>query len=207
MLAPQHPSRTRILDAALGVIRSKGYAATSVDDLCTAAGLTKGGFFHHFRGKEDLALAAAAHFSAMADGLFAAAPYRRLEDPLQRLLGYVDFRIAILKGRLPQFTCLLGTLLQETYETHPAIREACDRYISSHAAQVAADVALARDWYVPDAPWTADSLALHTQAVIQGAFILAKARGGPEVAADSLRHLRRYIEFLFDVPATEETAP
>jgi TetR/AcrR family transcriptional regulator, transcriptional repressor for nem operon len=201
------PARNRILDAALQVIRTKGYSATTIDDLCTAAGLTKGGFFHHFRGKEDLALAAAGHFAEMAAGLFAAAPYRALEDPLQRLLGYVDFRIAILRGTLPQFTCLLGTLVQETYETHPAIREACDRHISAHAAEVARDVALARDYYSPDAPWTAESLALHTQAVIQGAFILAKAKHGPAVAVDCLGHLRRYIELLFEVPATEEEHP
>jgi TetR/AcrR family transcriptional repressor of nem operon len=48
------------------------------------------------------------------------------------------------------------------------------------------------------ADWTAASLALHTQAVLQGAFILAKAKGGPQVAADSVDHLRRYVELLFN---------
>ena len=47
--------------------------------------------------------------------------------------------------------------------------------------------------------WTAKSLALHTQAVIPGAFILAKATGGAEIAADSIDHLRRSIEMLFGV--------
>jgi len=199
-----HPSKAKILDAALEVIRSKGYAATTIDDLCAMAGLTKGGFFHHFKGKEDLAIAAAGHFAAMADGLFAAAPYRSLPDPLLRLLGYVDFRIAILRGRLPQFTCLLGTLVQEAYESHPAIREACDRYISAHAAEISKDIAAAKDFYAPDAPWSAEGLGLYTQAVIQGSFILAKAKNGPEVAADCLRHLRRYLEMLFEIPVAEE---
>jgi TetR/AcrR family transcriptional repressor of nem operon len=45
--------------------------------------------------------------------------------------------------------------------------------------------------------WTAKSLALHTQAVLQGAFILAKAKGGAEIAADSIDHLTRYVELLF----------
>ena len=48
------------------------------------------------------------------------------------------------------------------------------------------------------AKWTARSLALHTQAVLQGAFILAKATGGPEIAAQSIDHLRRYVAMLFD---------
>ncbi len=198
-----HPTRTKILDAALHVIRCKGYADTSIDDLCTAANLTKGGFFHHFKGKEDLAIAAADHFSKNADRFFASAPYQELSDPLFRLLGYIDFRIAIIRGTLPQFTCLLGTMVQETYQTHPAIRAACNTHIRSHAADVAKDIALARDYYCPDAEWSAEGLGLHTQAVIQGSFVLAKASNGPEIAIESLEHLRRYIELLFEVPPQE----
>jgi TetR/AcrR family transcriptional repressor of nem operon len=47
------------------------------------------------------------------------------------------------------------------------------------------------------ATWTAASLALHILAVIHGGFILAKAHGSATVAAESLEHLRRYIELLF----------
>ena len=133
-------SRTRILDASLRVIRTKGYSATRVEDICEAAGLTKGGFFHHFKSKEELAIAAAEHFAAMAEVIFADAPYRNLHDPLDRLLGYVDFRKAILQGELPDYTCLLGTLVQETYETHPLIRKVCDRCISAHAATLVGDI-------------------------------------------------------------------
>jgi TetR/AcrR family transcriptional regulator, transcriptional repressor for nem operon len=197
-----HPSRTKILDAALEVIRTKGYNATTVDDLCEAAGLTKGSFFHHFDTKEELAVAAAEHFGTMASGLFARAPYRTKIDPLERLLGYIDFRASILRGDLPQYTCLLGTMVQETYETHPAIREACDHYLSEHAAEVAKDIAEAKRLYAPSAPWTPESLALFTQAVLQGAFILAKAKNGPEVAVESVRHLRRYLETQFRPPST-----
>lgn len=192
-----HESKARFLDAALGVIRAKGYCATRIEDVCEAAGLTKGSFFHHFESKEDLALAAADHFAAGAEAVFAAAPYQRLADPLERVLGYVDFRIAILRGTLPTFTCLLGTMVQETYDTHPAIRAACDRHISAHAAAIARDIALAAARsarHVPRGSSTAESLGLFTQAVIQGAFVLAKAKHGPAVAADSLRHLRRYLE-------------
>jgi TetR/AcrR family transcriptional repressor of nem operon len=193
----QHESKVGLLDAALHVIRAKGYSATRIEDICEAAGLTKGSFFHHFKSKEDLALAAAGHFAAMADAVFATAPYQSAADPLDRLLGYVDFRIAILRGSLPEFTCLLGTMVQETYDTHPAIRTACATHISAHATRVAKDIAEAKRRYAPDAPWSAESLALFTQAVIQGAFILAKAMQGPRVAAECLQHLRRYLETQF----------
>jgi TetR/AcrR family transcriptional repressor of nem operon len=193
-----------MLDAAVQAIRAKGYSAMTIDDVCLAAGLTKGSFFHHFKSKEALALAAAGHFAAMADSMFAQAPYRALHDPLERLLGYVDFRMAILQGRLPEFTCLLGTMVQETFESHPAIREACDAHISAHAAEVAKDIAEAKSRYAPDATWSAEGLGLYTQAVIQGAFILAKAKNGPEIAGECLEHLRRYLQMLFNQPKQEE---
>lgn len=195
-----HESKAKFLDAALQVIRTKGYSATRIEDICEVAGLTKGSFFHHFESKEDLALAAADHFAAMAGAVFAMAPYQTLPDPRDRVLGYVDFRIAILKGTLPTFTCLLGTMVQETYDTHPAIRTACDTHISAHAAAVARDIAKAKARHAPYAPWTAESLGFFTQAVIQGAFVLAKAKHGPAIAVDSLRHLRRYLETQFNSP-------
>ncbi len=187
-------TRTKLLDAALRVIRTKGYGASTVDDICQAAGVSKGSFFHHFVSKEDLALAAAAHFSAGADALFAAAPYRDVADARERLLAYVDLRSSMLRGELPDFTCLLGTMTQETYQSHPAIRQACDEHIRHHASDVARDIADAKQAYAPAAPWSAESLSLFTQAVIQGAFILAKAHQDSAVAVDCLTHLRRYIE-------------
>jgi TetR/AcrR family transcriptional repressor of nem operon len=190
-------AKDKILLAAFNLIRARGYAATTVDDLCAAAGVTKGAFFHHFKSKEDLAIAAAGHWSETTDAFFAGAPYHQHADPLARVLGYIDFRKAILTGGVSEFTCLVGTMVQEAYQTHPAIRDAVDRSISGHAAKVEADIEEAMRRYRLDVDWTAASLALHTQAVLQGAFILAKAKGGAAVAADSIDHLRRYVELLF----------
>ena len=77
---------------------------------------------------------------------------------------------------------------------------ACEASISGHAAKVEADIAEAMKRHRIRAPWTAESLALHTQAVLQGAFILAKAKGGAAVAIESVSHLHRYIELLFHPP-------
>ncbi|MCC5876068.1 MAG: TetR/AcrR family transcriptional regulator [Candidatus Sumerlaeia bacterium] len=190
-------TKTKLLDAALRIIREKGYTATTIDDICRMAGVTKGGFFHHFKSKEDLALEAANHFHQMASALFESAPHNELEDPLDRLLGYLDFRISILSSDLPHCTCLLGTMVQEVHDTHPAIRRACDQFITYHANQLARDIELARQRHKPDAEWSAESLGLHMQAVVQGALLLAKARQDHEVAAESFRQLRRYLELLF----------
>jgi TetR/AcrR family transcriptional repressor of nem operon len=193
-----HESKLKLLNAALHVIRERGYSATTVDDICHAAGVTKGSFFHHFKSKDDLALSAAAFWSEMTEGFFATAPYRRLDDPLQRLLGYVDFRAEILQGELPDYTCLLGTLVQETYATHPDIRAACEKGMSAHIAVLVADIEAAKRRHAPKASWTAASVGYFIQSVLQGAFIFAKATQGPEVARDSLAHLRRYLLHIFN---------
>ena len=199
-LTPAGGARSKLLNAAISIIRQKGYAATSVDELCAWAGVTKGAFFHHFPSKDALAVAAANHWSELSDALFAASPYHRCDDPLDRVLGYLDFRKALLHGEVAEFTCLAGTMLQEAYLTHPDIRHACDACIGDHAAKVEADIAEAMKLYQLGTPWTAASLALHTQAVLQGAFILAKAKGNAAVVEASIDHLRRYIELLFRQP-------
>jgi TetR/AcrR family transcriptional regulator, transcriptional repressor for nem operon len=129
--------------------------------------------------------------------LFAAAPYHAPEDPLQRIMGYLDFRALLIAGSTAEFTCLVGTMAQETFLTNPPIRDACFASISGHAATLEADFAALLSSEDGPSEVTAESLALHTQAVLQGAFILAKAKNDPAIATDSIRHLRRYLTLLF----------
>jgi TetR/AcrR family transcriptional repressor of nem operon len=199
----KHESKTRLLEAALHVIRAKGYTATRIEDICEAAGLTKGSFFHHFKSKEDLALEAAKYWEDTTSAFFSSAPYHALADPVDRILAYVDFRKAILQGDLSDFTCLAGTMVQEVYETHPEIRGACNKCISDHAATLQPDIEAAMRQR-GHTNWTAESLALYTQAAIQGAFVLAKSKHNRDVATSCLDHLRRYLELLFAEPKSQE---
>ncbi len=196
-------ARTRLLQAAREVIRQKGFTATSVDDLCRAAGVTKGAYFHHFRSKEALGVAAAEFWAETTSAFFEAAPYHAPADPLDRVLAYIDFRRTIIDGDLAEFTCLVGTMAQEVFDTHPAIRDACAASILGHAATLEPDIAAAMAARGIDADWTPASLARHTQAVLQGAFILAKATGDADAARESVDHLERYVRLLFNAPAGE----
>lgn len=190
-------TKDKILVAAMNVIRAQGYAATTVDDLCQEAGVTKGAFFHHFESKEDLAVAAAQYWSEVTGSLFARASYHGIQDPLDRLLGYVEFRKQLLRGDVPEFTCLVGTMVQEAYGSNPAIREACQKSIFGHAETLVSVIDQAKTHYSPKAAWSSQHLALHIQAVIQGSFIVAKAGNDSYLAAESLDHLYRYIQLLF----------
>lgn len=192
-------ARTRLLEAARDVVRAKGYAAATVDDLCRAADVTKGAFFHHFASKDALGVAAAEFWNEQTTAFFEAAPYHQPADALERILAYVAFRKAIIVGETPEFTCLAGTMAQEVYASSPDIRDACALSIFGHTATLEADIEAARRERGIAGDWTAASLARHTQAVLQGGFVLAKAGNDPELARESLDHLDRYIRHLFHV--------
>ncbi len=190
-------ARTRLLDAARDIIRAQGFASTSLDQLCTTAGVTKGSFFHHFQSKEALGVAAANYWSETTAALFASAPYHDHSEPLDRLLAYIDFRSDMIDGPIEGFTCLAGTMVQEMFGSSDAIREACNASISNHAATLEADILATMSKHGAPDGITPQSLALHTQAVLQGGFILAKAKGDPSIARDTVAHLKCYVEMLF----------
>jgi hypothetical protein len=106
----------------------------------------------------------------------------------------------MFQREIGQYTCLLGTMVQEVYATHPEVRAACDRQMSDHVAELVKDLDAAKQLYAPDAPRSAQGVGYFMQAVLQGAFIFAKAKQGPEVALECFLHLRRYLEHCFTKP-------
>src|SRR5579863_8599813 len=84
-------TKRKLLDAGVTLMRTKGYNATTVDDICATAGVTKGGFFHYFKSKEDIARAALTHFFEAKVKDYQEAPFRKLADPLGRVFGRLDY--------------------------------------------------------------------------------------------------------------------
>lgn len=188
--------RDRLIAGAIQLVRENGWSATSVDAICRTAGVTKGGFFHHFASKEVLGVAAAAAWRAHASILFDAADYRLDPNPVARVMGYVAHRAALIEGTPADFGCYAGTLVQEVHRSSPALRDAGHDAIFDHADSLAADfdAALAAHGVTG---MSGLGLARHVQAVLQGGFVMAKAANDAGPARDAVAHLQRYLELLF----------
>ncbi|NVD38157.1 TetR/AcrR family transcriptional regulator [Ensifer sp. HO-A22] len=199
-------TRAKILDAAEISVLAKGFAATSIDELIAETGITKSGFFYHFRDKNELAKALLERYvendERIYDEIFSRA--RELaDDPLQAfLLG--------LK--------LLSELLSDLPNGHPGClvavicshERAFDRDIQEINRQAALMWrrrfgAMFRDImqvYRPREPLDVDQLADMVSTVIEGGIILSKALKEPKNLPAQLLVFRTFIRLLFQPAAS-----
>jgi TetR/AcrR family transcriptional repressor of nem operon len=195
----QSPTKEKILDAAQQLMLVKGFPATTIDEICEAAGFTKGSFFHYFESKEHLGKEVLDRFYlSVVQPVVKQGSFRKKSDPLQRVYGYLDRFIELSKNPELPNGCLLGNFTQELAETHPEIRSLCAQCFSEWAAILKQDLAEAKTKYAPKTPFDTQSLAEYLIAVLQGSQILAKAKQDRGVFKQNLQHFKRYIKTLFE---------
>jgi TetR/AcrR family transcriptional regulator, transcriptional repressor for nem operon len=183
--------RPKVMAAATDLIRRFGYVATTVDQICAEAGVTKGAFFHYFASKEDLAVACLGRWDERMQELEAAAPFASRPDPRERVAGYMDFYIGLFSNPAVLKSCLVGTTLQEVAESHPELRTAANRCMGSCQERFAAllgEAARARKKGV-----RADDLAHLWLAALQGSLVLYKGSGDEELIPRNLRLVKDLI--------------
>ena len=193
-------ARDGLIAAGTELFRRNGYVATTVDEICAEAGVTKGAFFHHFASKEALAEACLEKWKAGFMAMIDAAPFQSISDPVAKLSGCMDFFIAALGNPQVVKSCLAGTVVQEVSESHPILRagaQECFAAGEERFRNLLNSVCQARDIELDTT-----SLAKLWVATIQGSFLLAKASRDDAVVATSLGHVKRYIQSLVGEPIT-----
>ena len=189
-------SKEKLLDAAESLMLAKGFEATSVDEICAAAGLTKGSFFHYFETKEGLAKVALERFCQRQQERMQAAPFHKNSDPLARIEAMLDFMAEMAKSQGVQ-GCLLGTFSQELCETTPEIQACCAEQFRAWTKGLKQMLDEAKKKYAPRVAVDTHSLAEHVITVLEGSLILAKAKRDPKVVAEGLGHVKRYVQGVF----------
>ena len=194
--AKSSDTKARLLDAAEGLMLAKGFVATSVDDVCEAAKLTKGSFFHYFESKEQLGCELLARFCATGQRLHQSFCGQE-RDPLKRVYGYINAAARMAQDPVMRKGCLLGGFAQELCETHPGIRAVCQQGFEAWAAHLAGELEQAKARYAPKASFKPRELAEHFIAILEGSLILGKVRKDMNVVAQNLRHFKQYVKSLF----------
>lgn len=176
---------------------AKGFAATTVDEICTAAKLTKGSFFHYFESKDELGKTLLERFCA--------AGAQRNEgccgterDPLKRVYKYIDCTIELSQDPVMANGCLLGTFAQELSDTHPKIRHVCNKAFGAWAKQFGEELAQAKAAYAPRASFDPHSVAEHFIAIVEGSLIVGKAKQDRKMLKQNLIHFKAYLKSLFE---------
>lgn len=184
-------TRSAIVSATSELVRRNGYTATTVDDICAGAKVTKGAFFHHFKTKDDAVEAALEQWDAGAAAMEANAPFVSAKSPRARVLGYMDLYISVFDNPAQMKSCLAGTTVQEVSDTNEPLRSAANLCFTGAHGRFKAllDEACRGSRKRVDTA----SLASLWMAAVQGSLILFKASQDASVLGRNLEHVRTYI--------------
>jgi TetR/AcrR family transcriptional regulator, transcriptional repressor for nem operon len=184
-----------LLDAAYSLMLSKGFPSTTVDEICSAAEVSKGSFYHFFSSKEELAIAVIEHHMAGAqEAIEGGLDLTGVPEP-ERAIRYVK-HVEDGAEELWRDGCLIGSFALELSETHPEIRQKVSqifRGLADHFEQIF--VPLCRAHAGPNTP-SPRELAEQMIMVIEGGVVLSRAHFDRRYVPQALRSFRRYLEML-----------
>ena len=194
-------TRERILDIAETAVLQKGFGATSIDELIAEAGLTKSGFFYHFKDKSVLAQALLQRYldreEDILDDLFARAA-ELSEDPLHAfLIGLKLF--AEMMNDLPAGHpgCLVATYCYHEQLFDKKIQRINHDAVLSWRNRFRSQLNLIADKYPPRDDVDIEALADMVSSDIEGGIIVSKVLKDPKILAGQIMLFRSYLRLLF----------
>jgi len=194
-------TRSKIMDLAYESIVEKGFAATSIEELVEAAGITKSGFFYHFKDKNDLARQLFDRFlsedEGIIDGLISRA-HELSDDPLQSLLIFLNLYAQLMDDMETLHPgCMVASI---TYQERLFDRDVKDMnvaYLKRMRGRFA-------DWfdeiaakYPPRDALDAKGMADQLTGIVEGAIIMSKALKDEALMGRQTRLFRQHVKLLF----------
>jgi TetR/AcrR family transcriptional regulator, transcriptional repressor for nem operon len=194
-------TRERILDIAEAGVLAKGFGATSIDEIIAELEITKSGFFYHFKDKNELARGLLLRYgeqnNRLLDSIFGRAA-NLTDDPLQRLLiglGLLAEYMQGLPGGHPG--CLVATMSYQDRlfdrEVRALVTETVVKWNGFFEGLIEEIVAI----YGQSERVDVAKLSRMICCTIDGAIVMAKALGRPDVLPEQILMARDHIKLLF----------
>lgn len=204
MAKPSENTRERILLSAEKLVMANGFAGTTIDHILKDAGLTKGAFFHYFKGKADLARALVewhtgrdlAHFEQWMEEAeeFSA-------DPLEQMIYFLEaFEKYIADSDNPSPGCMYAAYTYESMQFEPAVRDFVADTLRRWTSMYVRKFQDVLDRYRPALPVTARELAEMIVSIIEGGLVLQRAYDDLRMTARQSEQFRNYLKLLFGGP-------
>lgn len=194
-------TRERLMDIAQAAVLTKGFASTSIDEIICQGGITKSGFFYHFRDKNDLAKALLQRYldeeRRVFDHLFQQADALS-EDPLHSFLIFLKL-FADAMADLPNGHpgCLVASYI---YQDQLFSREVRDMTTKGHRIwrqRFRARLDSIAGRYPPRIEVDLNDLADMLSAVADGGIILSKSLHDPQVLPRQIMLHRAFVRMVF----------
>jgi TetR/AcrR family transcriptional repressor of nem operon len=196
-------TRKKILDVAQDAVLTKGFDATSIDEIVATAELTKSGFFYHFRDKNALAHALIERHIQVEDQLFDEVFGRAkdlADDPLQVALIALKLLAELIED-MPNGHpgCIVATAVYQDRLFNPDVREANRRAVLGWRSRFRAMFDAIVEVYPANDAVDLDDLADMVSSVIEGGIVMARAVSEPSITARQIMLLRSYVRLLFSL--------
>jgi len=194
-------TKTHIMNVAEKAVLEKGFEATSIEEIVAAVGISRSGFFYHFKDKNALARALLERYidaeNALFDDVFGRA--RELnDDPLHAMLIGLKLLAEILAD-LPNGHpgCVIAAAAYQDRLFDRGVRELNREAILAWRARFRAMFEEIAERYPPVEPVDLDALGDMVSGVAEGAIVLQKVLGERETLAAQILQLRTYVKLLF----------
>jgi TetR/AcrR family transcriptional repressor of nem operon len=196
-------TRERILDIAYDAIIHKGFAGTSIDELVEAAGITKSGFFYHFKDKGDLARQLLVRFLAEDDAVMDQLTVRAqqlVDDPLQRFLLFLNLYAELVDGMEELHPgCLVASIVYQDQVFDREVQRLNSEAVLRWRERFLGWIEAIDEKYQPVVPMERAVLADGLSAVVEGSIVLAKALDDPKLMGRQLRLFRDMVKAAYGI--------
>lgn len=194
-------TRERILEIAEAAVLAKGFGATSIDEVITEAGLTKSGFFYHFKDKNALAREMVRRYVETNDRVFDdifARGHELSDDPLQAFLISLKL-LAELMSDLPSGHpgCLIASICYQERLFDREVRDLTADSVRGWNTRFRAIFDRIAAVYPLREPVDLDDLADMLSCVVDGGIIMSKTLNDPKRLERQILAFRTFVKLVF----------